>query len=142
MAEKIAGVGVQGCEWVWGYVSLGGFVGVGGGTNLMLVPLVRHLIIKDMLRVPPSQELPSPVLGQGRHVTLDAPRLSRCLLLSPHPLPQRGLVLLVFLGASEFLEDHLDVVALVVVVVIGLAHQGREIVARGHIKSAWQGRGG
>jgi len=119
---------------------VGWVVGGRGGINLLLVPLIRHFVIKHVLRVAPSQELSSSVLRQGRHVTLHAPRLPRRLLLGPHPLPKRGLVLLVLLGASELLEDHLNVVAFLVI--IDLAHQRREIVARRDIKSVRQGRVG
>jgi hypothetical protein len=95
-----------------------------------------------MLRVAISQELPPSVLRQGRHVTLHSPRLPCRLLLGAHPLLKGLLVLLVLIGASELLEDHRNVVAIVVVDIATLAHQLRDIVARRNIKSARRARVG
>lgn len=116
--------------------------GASGTGYLVLVPLIRHLVIKHMLRVAISQELPPSVLRQGRHVTLHSPRLPCRLLLGAHPLLKGLLVLLVLIGASELLEDHRNVVAIVVVDIATLAHQLRDIVARRNIKSARRARVG
>ena len=119
-----------------------GLAGASGTGYLVLVPLIRHLVIEHMLRVAISQELPPSVLRQGRHVTLHSPRLPCRLLLGAHPLLKCLLVLLVLIGASELIEDHRNVVTIVVVVIVTLVHRLRDIVARRDVKSARRARGG
>eukprot|EP00964_Phaeocystis_antarctica_P007422 scaffold4021_cov59-Phaeocystis_antarctica.AAC.2 len=84
---------------------------------------VQHLVVVRVLRVLPSEHLLPPVLGQPRHVALDAPRLARRLLLQPHPRPQRRLLVVVLLVLEQY-------VLLLLLLLAVLGRHRLEFVAR------------